>query len=228
MFPIRDNIKSTGFPFLTVLLIIANFYVFFQQLQLSDAALNKFIHLYGLIPADFAAHLARFPVRPDTYLPLFTNLFLHGGWMHIISNMWYVWIFADNIENRMGHFRFLVFYLLCGIAANLTHVWIDPSSTIPTIGASGAVSGILGAYLVTFPYAKILTLVPIFIFIQFIEIPALIFLGFWFILQLQSGALSLTAAGSNVAWWAHIGGFVAGILLVKLFDRPQKTQWQRR
>ena len=228
MFPIRDNIKSTGFPVITVLLIIANFYVFFQELRLSDSGLTKLIHSFGLVPADFFAHFARFPANPDTYLPLLTNLFLHGGWMHIISNMWYVWIFADNMENRMGHINFFIFYLLCGIAANLTHIWIDPSSTTPTIGASGAVSGILGAYLITFPYAKILTLVPIFFFIQFIEIPAMIFLGLWFILQLQSGALSLITAGSNVAWWAHIGGFIAGILLVKAFVQPEYNEWRRR
>lgn len=225
MLPIRDNIKSNSFPLVAVALILLNFYVFYQELILSDREFNRFLLTYGLVPAEFIAGIGRTSFDAAVYTPLVTNLFLHGGWMHIIGNMWYIWIFGDNIEDRLGHFRFLVFYVLCGIAANLAHIFIDPGSTVPTIGASGAVSGVLGAYLVTFPRAKVLTLVPIFFFLQIIEIPAMLFLGLWFLLQLQYGTISLLAAGTNVAWWAHIGGFVAGMLLIKLFT-PRRSTWR--
>lgn len=225
MIPIRDNIKSGSFPLFAVGLILANFFVFYQELLLNDRELSRFILTYGLVPASFTASLNQGFFNLTPYLPLLTNLFLHGGWMHIIGNMWYIWIFGDNIEDRMGHVRFLLFYLLCGIAANMTHVLIDPGSAVPTIGASGAVSGILGAYLVTFPWARVLTLVPIFFFIQFIEIPALLFLGLWFFIQLQYGTASLLMAGTNIAWWAHIGGFIAGMILVKIMA-PRRPSWR--
>lgn len=225
MLPIRDNIKSGSFPVVAVGLILANFFVFYQELLLSDQALILFINTYGLVPASFMTGLNQGSASLTLFGPLLTNLFLHGGWMHIIGNMWYIWIFGDNIEDRMGHIRFLLFYLLCGIAANMAHILIDPVSAVPTVGASGAVSGILGAYLVTFPWARVLTLVPIFIFIQFIEIPALIFLGLWFFIQLQYGTASLITAGTNIAWWAHIGGFIAGMLLVKLMS-PRRPAWR--
>jgi membrane associated rhomboid family serine protease len=225
LFPIRDNIKSGSFPLFTILVIISNFYVFFQELQLSSTSLNAFFLTYGLVPAKLSSAVAQHIPDASAYSPLLTNLFLHGGWMHVIGNMWYIWIFGDNIEDRLGHFRFLLFYILCGVSANLAHVLIDPASTIPTIGASGAVSGILGAYLVTFPWAKVLTLVPIFFFIQFIEIPALIFLGLWFAIQLQYGAASLLISGANIAWWAHIGGFIAGIILMKILA-PFRPKWR--
>ncbi|MCX7780003.1 MAG: rhomboid family intramembrane serine protease [Negativicutes bacterium] len=225
MIPIRDNIRSGNFPLLAVALIIANFYVFYQELQLSSRGLNAFILTYGLIPSEFLSAISRDPLSPASYFPLLSNLFLHGGWMHIIGNMWYIWIFGDNIEDRLGHIRFLGFYIACGVIANLAHVAFDPASAIPTIGASGAVSGILGAYLVTFPWAKVLTVVPILFFIQIIEIPAIIFLGLWFFIQLQYGTMSLMMAGANIAWWAHIGGFLAGMALVKFFA-PARVRWR--
>ena len=216
MIPIRDSIKSATFPIISSLLILTNVLVFIWQLDFSRKEMLAFIQHYALIPAKITFAVLHHPGDLIAYVPMLTNLFMHGGWMHIIGNMWYIQIFGDNVEDRLGSLRFLAFYLICGIAANITHILIDPASSIPTIGASGAVSGILGAYLVTFPHAKVLTLIPIFFF-QLVEIPALIFLGFWFLMQLQSGTLSLVSSGTNIAWWAHIGGFIAGMVLVKLF-----------
>lgn len=216
MFPLRDNVPSRSWPLVTVLLIAANFYVFYQELILSDAALSRMIHALGLVPADFLTRLAREPFALTTYLPFVTNLFLHGGWMHILGNMWYLWIFGDNIEDRLGKFRFLFFYILCGVLANAAQVIVDPLSPVPTVGASGAISGVLGAYLMLFPTARIATLIPLFPIFPIIQIPALFFLPVWFLLQLQQGALSLFTAGAGIAWWAHIGGFAAGFVLVRI------------
>jgi membrane associated rhomboid family serine protease len=154
-------------------------------------------------------------------LPLLTSMFLHGGWLHFLGNMLYLWVFGDNIEDRIGHFGFLGFYLTCGLAAAFLHIFTNTASIVPTVGASGAIAGVLGAYLVLFPGARVLTLVPIFFFFQLIELPALVFLGFWFVMQFFSGAMSLAAGEQQMggtAWWAHIGGFVTGIGLI----------WKRR
>lgn len=221
MFPLRDNIPSRSWPLVTVLIIAANFYLFYQELLLGDTALTRFIHTWGLVPADFLARLAREPFQYTTYLPLVTNLFLHGGWLHILGNMWYLWIFGDNIEDSLGKGRFLYFYLLCGVIANAAQVIVDPGSTVPTVGASGAISGLLGAYLMLFPQARIATLPPLFPLIPILQIPALLFLPLWFFIQLQQGAAALFMAGANIAWWAHIGGFAAGFVLVKIV-RPRR------
>jgi membrane associated rhomboid family serine protease len=215
VFPLRDNIPSRSWPLVTVLLILANFYFFYQELILSDAALDAFLTAWGLVPAAFLAGVARDPLNFAVYLPLVTNLFLHGGWVHILGNMWYLWIFGDNIEDRLGKVRFVLFYLLCGIAANAAQILVDPGSAVPVVGASGAISGVLGGYLMLFPKARIATLVPIFPIFPILQIPALLFLPFWFLLQLWQGAASLVVAGGVVAWWAHIGGFVAGFALVR-------------
>jgi hypothetical protein len=152
-------------------------------------------------------------------------MFLHGGWMHLIGNMWFMWIFGDNVEDRMGHGGFLVFYLLCGIAASVANMALMPHSHMPTIGASGAIAGVLGAYFLLYPGARILTLIPIFIFIRFVELPAFVFLGFWFVMQFFSGAAAITGGNtSNVAFWAHVGGFVAGMVLLGLFARRRWTR----
>ena len=219
MFPIRDNIPSRSTPFVMYGIILFNAYIFYQELIVSNSELEKIMGLFGLIPFEFMQGLSVNPANLFLYVPLITNLFLHGGWLHIIGNMWYLKIFGDNIEDRMGHGMFFVFYLLCGVVANVIQVLIDPSSQIPTIGASGAISGVLGAYSVCFPSAKVSTVVFLFIFLTVIEIPALLFLGLWFFMQLQSGAASLFMAGSNVAWWAHVGGFLAGMVLVNLFPK---------
>jgi len=222
MIPLRDNIRSHTFPFITILLIIVNFYIFYQELLLSNHVLNRVIARYGLVPAKFLQAFHAASSSPSTYLPLFSNLFLHGGWLHIIGNMWYLWIFADNIEDCLGHLGFLAFYLASGLVANLAQVLVDPTSTVPTIGASGAVSGVLGAYFVCYPWARISTLIPLIFLFPIVEIPAIAFLGFWFLLQLEHGT-SPFFAGASIAWWAHIGGFVWGMLLA-LFFRPKRRQ----
>lgn len=217
MFPIRDNIPSRSTPFVMYGIILFNAYIFYNELVISDAELEKMVGLFGLIPYELMQGLSANPANVFLYVPLITNLFLHGGWLHVIGNMWYLKIFGDNIEDRMGHGMFFLFYIFCGVIANVVQIIVDPASQIPTIGASGAISGVLGAYLVCFPSAKVSTVVFLFIFLTVIEIPALLFLGLWFFMQLQSGAASLFMAGSNVAWWAHVGGFLAGMALVKFF-----------
>ncbi|MGO0122189.1 rhomboid family intramembrane serine protease [Desulfothermobacter acidiphilus] len=175
------------------------------------------VRKFGLIPAREVAHLLTAPLDPYTYLPFFTSMFLHGGWIHILGNMLYLWVFGDNVEDIMGRLRFIVFYLTTGLIGGLAHVWINADSSIPTIGASGAIAGVLGAYFVCFPRARVLTLVPIFFFITLVELPAVLFLFLWFGLQFLSGVAALKVPGEAVAWWAHIGGFISGALLVHLF-----------
>ncbi len=213
----RDNIPSRTYPIVNVFLIAVNLAVFFFQFSLGRNV-DSFILAYGFIPARLVAE----GLAPEQLVRLTTAMFLHGGWFHALSNMLYLWIFGDNVEDRMGHFKYLVFYLLTGYIATISHVFFEPYSELPLIGASGAIAGVLGAYLILYPRAKVLTLVFIFIFIQIIPIPAVVFLGIWFFLQLLNGTASLSAqAAQGVAFWAHIGGFVAGVLLVKVFSRNQ-------
>jgi membrane associated rhomboid family serine protease len=157
-------------------------------------------------------------------LPLFTCMFLHGGWLHIIGNMWYLWIFGDNVEDRVGHAKFFIFYILCGFLSGLTHALMNQNSGVPTVGASGAIAGVMGAYIILYPRAKIWTLIPIFFFVQFYEIPAFIFRGFWVLMQLLIGAFSgnMGPLSGGVAWWAHIGGFAAGAILIFVFRKREK------
>ena len=177
-----------------------------------------FLTFYGVVPADF---------RPVT---LVTSMFLHGSWMHVIGNMWYLWIFGDNVEDRLGHGRFIVFYLLCGIVAAFGQIAMDPTSTLPTIGASGAIAGVMGAYFVLYPHSRVLTLVTLIFFWEIIEVPAIVLLGFWFLLQLVSaGAIAVTAnaaGGGGVAFMAHVAGFVTGIIAVFLMRKPQTSAWE--
>lgn len=214
MFPLRDNLRSHSLPIATISIILANIYFFYRELSIPDHIANEMIRQYGLIPVRFIEGLSRGSTNIYDYIPIVSNLFLHGGWMHIIGNMWYLWIFGDNIEDWLGHISFVAFFLLNGIIANISHILLDPFSPIPVIGASGAMSGVLGAYLILYPGARIKTLVPIFIFLQVFEVPALMFLGLWFFLQLQN---SMLASGANIAWWAHIGGFLSGMILIKIF-----------
>jgi membrane associated rhomboid family serine protease len=201
--------------------IIINAAIFLYQVSLG-AHVEPFIQRHGLIPLHFM-HFNQFDggFTGNTLFPLFSSIFMHGGWLHIVGNMWFLWIFGDNVEDRLGHFKFFVFYLLCGIGASLIHVFADPTSQIPTIGASGAISGVLGAYLVSFPHARVHTLFIIFVIIRFIEVPAYLFLGIWFLFQIVSGAGQGAAYGqqAGVAWWAHIGGFVVGVVLVWLMGK---------
>ena len=219
MFPIRDTVPRRHFPVMTFAIIAVNILVFMLELSLPEKVQNDLIYLFGLVPARYAhpawAELVGFPL--DNYWPILTNLFLHGGWLHIIANMWFLYLFGDNVEDRMGPVRFLLFYLLAGAAANLVHFVVNHNSTMPVIGASGAIAGVMAAYLRLFPRARIITLVPVLFFPFFFEVPAPFFMLFWFFLQLLSGAASLAVAHSagGIAWWAHVGGFVLGYLLVR-------------
>jgi membrane associated rhomboid family serine protease len=222
MIPIRDAIRSKNFPAVNVFIIGLNIIAFLWEL-LQGPNLKEVFYLYGVVPLryanpELAAHFTSF----QQYLPFLTSMFLHGGFLHIIMNMWFLYIFGDNIEDRLGHIRYLVFYLFCGVAAGLVHLFTNWNSNIPTIGASGAISGVMGAYLLLYPRSKILTLIPIFFFFQFVEIPAFIFLVFWLFLQLFSASFTPTNVG-GVAFWAHIGGFVAGLIFIKLFDAIPRT-----
>lgn len=213
MFPLYDTARSHKFPLINLALIGANGYAFFGELGMEAAELEAFIFANGLIPAQFLAD------PNGEWMTILSSMFLHGGWFHIISNMWILFIFGDNIESRMGGIRYLLFYLLSGVAAALLQTYILPSSTAPMIGASGAVAGVLGAYLVMFPNSRVASLVPIFFIFTLVEIPAFIFLVFWFISQLYSGLFSLQGSAGGVAWWAHIGGFVFGLFIASFFGR---------
>ncbi len=214
MLPLYDTIRSHKFPFINVLLIAANVIAFLYEMQLGPSALERFIFAWGLVPA----HLTSDPV--NSWVTIFTSMFLHGGWFHLLSNMWFLYIFGDNVEARMGGARYLIFYLLSGVAAALLQTFILPTSQVPTIGASGAIAGVLGAYLISFPRARIASLVPIIFIFTIIEIPAAIFLVLWFVSQLYSGLFAMQgASASGIAWWAHIGGFVFGVLAVSFFAR---------
>jgi membrane associated rhomboid family serine protease len=222
MIPIRDAIRSKNFPAVNVLIIGLNIVAFLWEL-LQGPNLKEVFYLYGMVPLrysnpELASHFTSF----QQYLPFLTSMFLHGGFLHIIMNMWFLYIFGDNIEDRLGHIRYLVFYLFCGLAAGLVHLFINWNSNIPTIGASGAISGVMGAYLLLYPRSKILTLIPIFFFFQFIEIPAFIFLVFWLFMQLFSAGFTATNVG-GIAFWAHIGGFIIGLIFIKLFDAIPRT-----
>jgi membrane associated rhomboid family serine protease len=223
MIPLRDTIPSSRFPVMTVCLIGVNVLVFILELNLTQQGLEQFFRTWGIVPACYTQ--PRLPARDllrlsqtcaqAGYLTLLSSMFIHGGWMHIIGNMWSLWIFGDNVEDRLGRMGFLVFYLLSGLAAGAVHIVTNTSSLIPTVGASGAIAGVMGAYLLLFPHATVVTLVPIFYYLHTVEVSAVFFLGFWFLSQLFSGTLSLAAAGAQaggVAWWAHIGGFVVGFL----------------
>jgi membrane associated rhomboid family serine protease len=205
-----------------IALIILNLVVFFRQLAFTDQELMSFVFEYGLIPQAVADAFSGGNLAAAV-TPLFAYQFMHGGWLHIGSNMLYLWVFGDNVEDRVGHVRYLIFYLLMGVLAGLAQVAFSPGSGVPIIGASGAVAGILGAYLVSCPRARVLALIPIFVILYPAELPAVIFLGFWFILQLFSGIASIGVEVS-IAWWAHIGGFVAGMLLIHLFGEQFKCE----
>ncbi|HXN48350.1 MAG TPA: rhomboid family intramembrane serine protease [Bryobacteraceae bacterium] len=214
MIPLRDTQRSYSTPVVTILLIAVNAVVFLFELSLDPWSRNQLLATYGLVPAKL--HLVSF----------LTSMFLHGGWLHIIGNMWFLWIFGDNIEDILGHVQYLVFYLLCGFAAAATQIALSPDSWVPTIGASGAIAGVMGAYLIKFPHSRIRALVFIFIFFTTVELPAAWFLLYWFVIQLFSGAGSLENARANqgVAWFAHVGGFIAGIVLVKILPTSKPYQ----
>jgi membrane associated rhomboid family serine protease len=227
MIPFRDNIPARSFPLITISIILANCAAFIYELSLGRG-LEPFIEQFGVVPAAVVA----WPQSGQPFLaiavPFLTSMFLHAGWLHLIGNMWYLWIFGDNIEDRLGHVTFLIFYLVCGLGAGIIHTILNSHTEIPSIGASGAIAGVLGAYVVSYPFARIQTLVPIFFFFQILEIPALIVLGFWFVMQFFSGTASLATSNANaggVAWWAHVGGFLIGILIIGLFPRKDRPRY---
>ncbi len=224
MIPLRDDRPPRTFAFATVAIIAANAAVFWHELSLgSPGRLDAFFASFALTPAD----LIHAP-SPDTARTIFTSMFLHGGWAHILGNMLFLWIFGRNVEDSIGHFKFLVFYLLCGIAAAAAQVALSPNSTVPMIGASGAISGVLGAYLLLFPRARVLVLFPIWIFWRVFYLPAILYLVFWFGLQLLSGMAVRNSMDVNggVAFWAHVGGFIAGMFLIPVFKKRNVRLFQ--
>lgn len=210
MIPIKDNNPRSAFPYMTLCLIIVNVIVYLYQVTLPPQDAQAFVNLYGAVPGYISVGRQLHSI--------FTSMFLHGGILHLAGNMLYLYIFGDNIENVVGHLRFLGFYLICGLFAFTGQFILAPFSQIPMVGASGAISGILGAYALTFPGARVLVLVPIFFFIRIVAIPAAIVLGIWFIIQIYSG-LSISSSSGGVAWFAHIGGFIAGLVLIRLFKK---------
>lgn len=218
MFPLRDTQPSYTRPIVTVSIIVLNIVVFFHEISLDEYSRNYFIMQYGLVPARFH------------FSAILTSMFLHGGWMHIIGNMWFLWIFGDNVEDAFGHFKYLVFYFLCGIAAGLTQTAFSMGSRLPMVGASGAIAGVMGAYLIKYPRSRIVTLVFIFIFITTIEVPAGLMLAYWFIIQFFSGVGTIGyshVSQGGTAFFAHVGGFVAGMILVGVLGTRQ-TYLRRR
>lgn len=219
MIPLRDVIPSRTTPFVTVGIIVLNALVYFHEATLSETSFEQFVFAYGLVPAQFSV------------INIFSSMFLHGDFMHFAGNMLYLWIFGDNVEDRVGHGRFVVFYLLCGVTAAAVQTAFNPDSGVPMIGASGAIAGVLGAYLVMFPHSRVLTLLPFIIFWDIIEVPAVILLGLWFLLQVVSGVGSLGQADvGGVAFWAHAAGFAAGAATIVFFRRPerQRVEWWDR
>jgi len=215
MIPIRDTIPCRNFPVINTLIIAINIIVYLVQLDLGPE-LNRFFYTYGLVPARYTDHaLSTWYSLPQQIIAPFSFMFLHGSFWHLAGNMWSLYIFGDNIEDRLGPFRYLVFYILCGVASGFSHFCLNYDSTVSVIGASGAIAGVMGAYFILYPRAKILTLIPIFIIPYFINIPAFIFLGIWFVLQFLSAA-SISAGSSSIAWWAHIGGFIFGMFILNL------------
>jgi membrane associated rhomboid family serine protease len=219
LIPLRDSQPSLNKPVVTGVLIAVNVMVFLFELTLIEPVQELFVHTYGMVPVRF------------TWSSLFTSMFLHGGWMHLIGNMWFLWIYGDNIEDILGRWRYLLFYLACGAAAGLTHLAFNLDSRIPTVGASGAIAGVMGAYVRRFPHSRIVTLIPLFIFFTTIELPAYVILLYWFAIQIFSGVGDTVARAGvqqgGVAWWAHAGGFVMGALLVTLLERQRPVAPRR-
>jgi membrane associated rhomboid family serine protease len=224
MIPIRDDAPKAVTPYVTYILIALNTLVFLFEVSLPARDLNRFIYQFGVVPILYAQ-------GEGGFLPLLSSTFLHGSWLHLIANMWALFIFGDNIEDYLGGFKYLLLYLSCGIIASVAHIFFNPGSPVPSVGASGAIAGVMGAYFLLFPAARVLTVVPIF-FAWFVWLPAWVVLGYWFLAQFVSGAATSIAQTSGtmrnaggIAFWAHVGGFVAGVLLIKLF-KPRQQRYQ--
>ena len=229
MIPIRDEQPRFSTPFVTYFLIGINLLIFFFEAALAPSSLETLIHQFGLIPSHVTRLLAGAGnTNPAVALfPILTSMFLHGSWLHVFGNMWFLWIFGDNIEDYLGHFKYLVFYLVSGVAAAVAQIALTPGSRVPTVGASGAIAGVLGAYFILYPKARVLNWFPP---IFFFHLPAWIMLGYWFLVQFLSGAATSIQYSSNttggIAFWAHVGGFVAGMAMIKVFpERPQRNRY---
>jgi membrane associated rhomboid family serine protease len=218
MFPIRDTQPSYSKPYVTILLIVINMLIFLYEFSLSPYSRDHFIATYGMVPDEFS------------FFTLLTSMFLHGGWMHVLGNMWFLWIFGDNIEDTLGHGKYLLFYIACGMIAGLAQFIVNPTSRVPTVGASGAIAGVMGAYIVKFPHSRIVSLVTILIFFTTVEVPAWLMLIYWFFIQAFQGVGSIgyshISRGGGVAYMAHVGGFIAGALLVLLMAQPPRYRRQ--
>jgi len=219
LFPLYDENPTRSFPFVTIGLILVNIGVFLYEISLGPA-LPQFINTYAMVPTRI--------IQGEAYLTILTSMFLHGGFLHIFGNMLYLWIFGNNVEDTLGHFNFLVFYLLAGLGGTIGHLATSPTSQIPTLGASGAIAGVLGAYIILFPGARIITAVPIFYFIRLVPLPAFLVIGFWIVIQFISGMTSVAqgAVGQTggIAWFAHIGGFLAGVILILILPKKRRGQ----
>jgi membrane associated rhomboid family serine protease len=230
MIPLKNLNPHQKAPIVTVFLIVANFIVFFYQISLSPQAAERFIMHFGAVPRTMQLALAgQHGLTPlDAVIPLFTSMFLHGGWLHIIGNMWFLWIFGCDVEDRLGHVWYFFFYLICGLGSGVAQAAFSWGARVPAIGASGAISGVLGAYILFFPASLILTLVPLFVFWFTARIPAWVFIGLWFLVQFVSGVGSLGATGAQasggVAWWAHVGGFLLGMLMA-IPSKPRRPNF---
>ena len=232
MFPIRDDQPRYSTPYVNIFLIALNILVYLFQASLDPQSYELFARQFGVVPSHLAAFLAGSPRYPlgAIVIPFFTSMFLHAGWMHVLGNMWFLYIFGDNVEDHLGHFQYLIFYVLCGLLAMATQVAVYPNSNLPTVGASGAIAGVLGAYFILYPRSRVLT----WFFVFVLYLPAWIVLGEWFVLQFAAGAATLSMAPrghdvGGVAVWAHVGGFVAGLVMVKLFpERSRRTPYAYR
>ncbi len=237
MIPLKDDTPRFTTPYVTWFLIALNTLVFLFEISLPPNARNALVYQFGLIPEHLAATVTGHPAVPTelALLSILTSMFIHASWLHLIFNMWALWIFGDNIEDHLGHFRYLLMYFACGIAAALVHTAFEMGSSVPTVGASGAIAGIMGAYFLLYPSARVLTLVPFF-FIWLTWLPAWLVLGYWFIVQFLGGAATSIAysaeTGGGVAFWAHVGGFLTGVALIKVFPaqprRYRYTDWVAR
>lgn len=222
MIPLRDCIRPKKYPYVNTSLIIITLGIYFWELTFSQADFIQLINTYAVVPHRFIQNFFFSTTTTSIWIPFITSIFLHGGWLHVLGNMLYLWVFGDNVEDRLGHWRYLILYLGAGVIGSLLQIFINPTSEIPIIGASGAIAGVLGAYMISFPRARIETLVILIIFITIIRIPAVVFIFFWFALQLLNGLASLPGGIEQIAWWAHIGGFMGGIVLLQLLktDEP--------
>lgn len=225
MFPIRDNIPSRTFPFVNYAFMVVNILVFLYEWQIAQVGqLEPFVFAHGLVPSRFSAD----PI--GEWINVFSSMFMHGSWGHLISNMWFLYVFGDNVEDNMGHVRYFFYYLLMGIGAAAAQIFANPASQLPMVGASGAIAGVLGGYFVLYPHARVLTFFVFVVFVRMVEIPAFFYLGIWFLSQTANGVGALTQAAERgemggVAWWAHAGGFASGFLGIFFFRKRRRTDW---